>query len=213
MSILYLHGFASGPQSRKARFFADRLESLGIPVTIPDLAQGDFERLTISRQLKLIEGLLANQSVTLIGSSLGGYLAALYAASHPEVERVLLLAPAFNFYHLWMAELGPERLAQWQRSGTLTVFHYGHGREVPLSYAFFEDARQYQPFPDIRQPTLVFHGNQDAVVPVEQSLAFVQTHPRARLVRFESGHELTDVLDSMWLDAQKFLLGGRDGVY
>lgn len=186
---------------------------MGVPVTIPDLAQGDFERLTISRQLEFIEGLAAHEPVTLIGSSLGGYLAALYAASHPEVERALLLAPAFGFYQLWMAELGPERLAEWQRSGRLTVFHYGQDREVPLSYAFFEDARQYQPFPDMGQPALIFHGNQDSVVPVEQSLAFVQSHPRARLVRFESGHELTDVLDSMWLDAKKFLLGGPDDVY
>ncbi len=208
MSIVYLHGFASGPQSTKARFFVEKLGALGIPVTVPDLAEGDFERLTITRQLKLIEGLLANKPVTLIGSSLGGYLAALYAASHPEVERALLLAPAFGFYQLWTAELGPERIAEWQRSGILNVFHYAESKEMPLSYRFFEDARQYRSFPDMRQPALICHGDQDTVVPVEQSLAFVQTHPQAKLVRFESAHELTDVLDSIWLAARSFLLEG-----
>ena len=44
--IVYLHGFASGPSSRKARFFAERFAELGIGLEIPDLAQGDFARLT-----------------------------------------------------------------------------------------------------------------------------------------------------------------------
>lgn len=208
MSILYLHGFASGPQSRKARFFAERLKRQGFAVEIPDLAEGNFKCLTISRQLELIEERIGGQRCVLIGSSLGGYLAALYAASHPEVERTVLLAPAFGFYQLWTDLLGVDRLAEWRRQGELMVFHYVEGREMPLRYEFLEDAAQYPAFPNMWQPALLFHGNQDQVVPIERSLAFVQDHPRARLVRFESGHELTDVLDSIWQEAETFLATG-----
>ncbi len=44
--ILYLHGFASGPFSTKARYFRDLLERAGARVDVPDLAAGDFENLT-----------------------------------------------------------------------------------------------------------------------------------------------------------------------
>ena len=143
----------------------------------------------------------------LIGSSLGGYLAALYAERHPEVERLVLLAPAFGFRELWTSELGLERVEEWRRTGTLSVFHYGAGREMELEYSFLEDARRFEPFPDVRQPVLIFHGSLDRTVPLAQSLAFVQQHANAELVSVESGHELIDVLDSIWLKTQKFLLG------
>jgi uncharacterized protein len=210
LSILYLHGFASSPQSRKARFFSGKLEALGARVRIPDLAEGDFEHLTISRQLKLIEELAGDGPHTLIGSSLGGYLAALYAAGHANINRILLLAPAFGFCELWQAALGWQRIAAWRSAGSIEVFHYGAGQEMPLAYEFLEDASRYSPFPAVQQPALLVHGNQDAVVPVEQSLAFVRGCPQARLLRYDTGHELTDVLDRIWYEAEPFLAGGRN---
>lgn len=210
LNILYLHGFASSPQSRKAQFFKEKLGSQGIPIDIPDLADGDFEHLTIHRQIKFIEQLVESERVTLIGSSLGGYLAALYAARHREVERLILLAPAFGFHRLWVAALGPERLARWRREGTMNVFHYAEGREMPLSYNFIEEAENLDPFPQITQPALIFHGDRDPVVPVEQSLEFLHINPHAKLVRFgESEHELTDVLENIWRYTEDFLLEGK----
>ena len=70
--ILYLHGFASSPASRKARFFAELLRAAGALVDIPDLAAGDFEHLTISGQLRVIERAAAGNPVALMGSSMGG---------------------------------------------------------------------------------------------------------------------------------------------
>ncbi len=210
LNILYLHGFASSPRSCKALFFKEKLGSQGIRIDIPDLAEGDFEHLTIRRQIKFIEELARGEAVTLIGSSLGGYLAALYASRHSEVERLVLLAPAFGFYSLWLAALGPERFARWRSEGTMHFFHYGEGKEVPLSCSFIEEAESWDPFPVIPQPVLVFHGDRDAIVPVEQSLEFLRANPHGRLVRFgESGHELTDVLENIWQDAEDFLLGGN----
>ena len=73
--ILYLHGFASGPSSGKARFFRHYLEARGAQIEIPDLAAGDFEHLTLTGQLAVIERAANREPVALIGSSMGGYLA------------------------------------------------------------------------------------------------------------------------------------------
>jgi|ERR1700728_566712 len=208
LRVLYLHGFASSPASRKAQFFAARLDSQGIRLEIPALDEGDFEHLTVTRQLRLIERLIEGAPAILIGSSLGGYLAALYASKHPEIHRLILLAPAFDFYHLWLSSLGPEAVASWERKGALPIFHHAHLREVPLDFEFMRDAARCPPFPHFVQPALLFHGNDDAVVPVHHSLLFAAAHPNVRLSRLDSGHELTDVLSTIWLESRSFLVAG-----
>ena len=57
--FVYLHGFASSPSSRKARFFGERFRELGIGLEIPDLAEGDFRNLTLTAQLNVIERVCA----------------------------------------------------------------------------------------------------------------------------------------------------------
>ena len=47
----------------------------------------------------------------------------------------------------------------------MEVFHYGEGRNCALGYQLIEDAAQYEDFPDVRQPCLIFHGVHDDVVP------------------------------------------------
>lgn len=205
--FIYLHGFASGPSSKKARFFRDRFAELGIGLEVPDLAEGRFEQLTISGQLAVLERTAGGEAVSLIGSSMGGYLAALYAARHPEVEKLVLLAPAFSFMMRWPEVLGEEKMAEWKRSGVMQVFHYSEGREMALGYQFIEDAAEYEHYPKYPQPTLIFHGRQDAVVPVEHSIAFSQQHGRTTLRLMESDHQLLDVLGEVWMEAEKFLLG------
>jgi hypothetical protein len=195
--ILYLHGFASSPASGKARFFAERLRAAGAQIDIPDLAAGDFEHLTISGQLRVIERAAAGDPVALMGSSLGGYLAALYAARHPEVSRVVLLAPAFGFASRWAGHIGAAAVDAWRATGTLPVFHYGDNRQRLLSYALLEDGRRFEDYPDFLQPALIFHGAHDDVVPAQYSSEFAATHPNAHLEVLDSGHELLNVLDYM----------------
>ena len=66
MRTIYLHGFASGPGSKKAAFFRQRLPEM----ELPDLAQGDFEHITIAGQLRLIDRLAAGQPIALIWNHL-----------------------------------------------------------------------------------------------------------------------------------------------
>ena len=206
MRVLYLHGFASSPASRKARFFAEKLHALGFAVEIPDLAEGDFKGLTLTKQLALVERLGRHEPAIVIGSSLGGYLAALYTARHPEVERVILLAPALRFHQLWSHEFGPERLRLWREKGSIPVFHYGAGNNQLIGYQLMEDASRFEPDPQFSQPCLIFHGAQDPLVPIAQSVEFAAARPNVRLIGLDSGHELTDVLDKIWEESEKFLV-------
>jgi uncharacterized protein len=205
--IVYLHGFASGPTSKKAQFFRQRFAQLGIGLDIPDLADGNFERLTISRQLGVIERASRGEPVTLIGSSMGGYLAALYAARHADVEKVVLMAPAFCFSTRWPETLGRATMEEWQRSGVLKVFHYGQGRTVELGYQLIEDGGKYEDYPQVQQPTLIFHGKNDTVVPADLSVEFARRHSQAQLHLMESDHELLNVLDDMWMETERFIFG------
>lgn len=203
-TIVYLHGFASGPGSQKARFFRARLEAAGREVRVPDLARGDFENLTITGQLEALDQAAGGRPCALIGSSMGGYLAALYAAQHPEVARVVMMAPAFGFMHRWTESLGSQ-VSDWKRKGYLEVYHYGERATRRLSYCLVENAARYPDYPDPTQPALIFHGRNDTVVPAACSEEFAARHAKARLVLLDSDHELLDVLDPMWDEAREFL--------
>jgi pimeloyl-ACP methyl ester carboxylesterase len=201
--VVYLHGFASGPGSSKAQFFRRKFAAAGVPMEIPRLDEGSFETLTISGQLAVIERAAAGKPVILMGSSLGGYLSALYAARHPsQVERMVLLAPAFQFPRRWQERYPPE---DWKRRGSITVFHYGDKQERRLGYQFAEDAMQYEDEPAVSRPTLIIHGMRDEVVPADISRGYAAANPQVKLVLLESGHELTDVLEPMWAHVSEFL--------
>lgn len=206
MRILYLHGFASGPTSRKAQFFREKLAAHDIPLETPDLADGDFRNLTMTGQLNVIDRAVEGDPVFLIGSSMGGYLAALYAARHREVHSLILLAPAFDFHERWTATIAAEDLAKWKRDGEVSVFHYAAGRQVPIGYQLVEDSERYEAFPAFTQPCLDFHGIEDPVVPVEYSERFAKDRPNVELIKLQSGHELSDVLGNIWEKAEQFVL-------
>ncbi|HZU27470.1 MAG TPA: YqiA/YcfP family alpha/beta fold hydrolase [Bryobacteraceae bacterium] len=205
MRYIYLHGFASSPLSRKAQFFRERFAESGIELQVPALDGGDFRRMTVTGQLAIIETLAAGKESVLIGSSLGGYVAALYAAAHDSVEKLVLLAPAFGFAERLEASYGEARIRQWRETGSAAVFHYGEGRERELAYSFLDDARGHDRYPAFRQPALILHGRADDVVPLAASEHVAETRPDVRLVRLDSGHELTDALDILWTETARFL--------
>jgi hypothetical protein len=204
--IVYLHGFASSPQSSKARFFEQKFLEQGVPFDAPRLDEGDFSKLTIAGQQRVIERTVAGGPVVLMGSSLGGYLAALYAAQHPDqVEKLVLLAPAFHFPSRWKARFTPEELAAWKQHGTKTFFHYGDRQNRELGYQLVEEAGAHEDEPAFTQPALIIHGRNDDVVPAAASEHFAQGHPNAKLLLVDSGHELTDVTDQLWSSTAAFL--------
>ncbi len=198
-TCIYLHGFASSPHSAKGLFLKQKFQSQGISLQLPDLNLGDFSQLTLTRQITQVESLLPSGSVVLMGSSLGGLVAAWVAERNPQVSHLVLLAPAFNFLSHYQQRLGPEALKVWQQQGFRPVFHYHEQREIPLHYQFLEDARQYRDQDLCRPlPTLILHGRGDEVIPIEASRDYGVNRPWVTLVELESDHALTNVQETIW---------------
>lgn len=207
MKFIYLHGFASSPKSAKAVYLRDCFATYNISLEIPDLNQGDFSHLTIARQIAQVESLFPPDGtpVTLVGSSLGGLTSAWLGQRHPQVQRLVLLAPAFGFLSHWLSKLEDEQIHQWQTSGYLSVYHYGEMRSLPLHYQFVEDARQYQETQLIRPiPTLILHGQQDEVIPITASRDYTTVRPWVQLIELDSDHGLINVMPNIWSAIQVF---------
>lgn len=87
-SILFIHGSDSSGQTYKARILR------GI---FPGMLTPDFEG-ELPERMEQLEAILGTKTGwTLIGSSLGGLMAALFTLQHPaQVRKLVLLAPALT---------------------------------------------------------------------------------------------------------------------
>jgi uncharacterized protein len=218
-SYIYLHGFASSPESTKAKYFRNRFSSLGIDLKTPDLNQNDFSRLSLTRQLHQIETEFLQTKplqsapekvkklgeVTIIGSSFGGLTAAWLAQRQLSVKQIVLLAPAFQFLSHWLPLLGQQQLEKWQSEKYLPIYHYGEQRYLPLNYQFVADMAQYPEEKLMRSvPALVLHGKYDTIIPIQASRNFATNRPWVQLIELEDDHSLGNVLAEIWEAIQKF---------
>jgi pimeloyl-ACP methyl ester carboxylesterase len=201
MAFMALHGFASSPRSQKNVALAAAFEERGLALHRPDLNRPSFGALSFSAMLSELDRLdreLAPQAWSIVGSSLGGYVAALWAAAHPErVARLVLLCPAFELAQRWSTLVTPHGFEAWRASGR-HPFEDASGQTVGLHFAFVEEAMRLPPMPSPRCPIRVIHGVHDVRVPIETSRRFVAADPSRRsLVEREDGHEL--LADRAWL--------------
>ncbi len=164
-----------------------------------------FFELTVSRMLAQVDALASErpEPLCLIGSSLGGYLAALFAAARPErVACLALLAPAFDLASRWSARMGEPLLQQWRAQGSFEFDHHALKRKERLSSRFLEDAALHAANPMPRAPTLMVQGLLDQTVPPElareQERRMRAAGLPVKLVELDEGHELTADLPGLW---------------
>lgn len=218
--VFYLHGFASSAQSRKAAFFAERLRPYGIAVHCPDFNEPDFSSVTVSRMIGQVESAVAALPpgpVALIGSSLGGFVAFHAAvrqaarrgkartATRP-IDRLILLAPAFDFGRTAFSGLDPAALDAWRRTDAHEVFHYGENRPRTVRFSLYEDAKAYDSSAcQLDTPAIVFQGRSDTVVDPRMVSAFTATRPAMATRLVDDDHLLMSSLDLIWKESAAFL--------
>ncbi len=205
IEFIYLHGFASSPQSQKATAFKKRFSELGLPLTVPDLEGGDFKHLTISRQIRIINETLdtfPDATWALIGSSMGGYLAAVTGQLRPEVKALYLMCPGFNFIRRWRLALADEIQ---KGEGLIRVFNYRYNKNMELDLEIFEDAEQWEAI-DFDRPvsTRIIHGLHDETVDIEESRNFARQHSWVNLKELDSDHGLISHLNWIIEDCLEF---------
>jgi pimeloyl-ACP methyl ester carboxylesterase len=215
--LVYLHGFASSAASTKATYFAARATEAGLALHCPDLNLPAFETLTITRMLAQVDDLLkglAPEPAVLLGSSLGGLVAVEAAARQAAgpapgvapIQALVLLAPALDIVRGFERDFGEAEIARWHATGSKDVFHYADNRQRALGWAFFEDARRYDPSERrLELPMLVYQGRRDTLVDPDMVARWTARQPRATLHLLDDDHQLSSSLDVMWLGIRRFL--------
>lgn len=207
MRLLYLHGFASGPGSKKGVAFAEHFAARGLAVERLNLRVPSFEGLRLSQMIDVAQRAIGapNERAIVIGSSLGGLTAARLAERDARVDALVLFAPAFQLVQRWQSALG-DAFAAWERTGYREVLDYTTGGTAKVDFGFVEDARAVDVgFPDVRVPTLIIHGIHDDVVPVDHARRFAAGKPHVRLIEVDDGHELVASLPRLLAEAEAFL--------
>jgi hypothetical protein len=190
-TLVYLHGFASGPGGRKGLHCRAWAERHRVPFRAPDLNLPDFEHLTISAQVEAVEALLAGLDgpAVVVGSSMGGLVGAAVAHRGAAMAQLILLAPAFGFAR---RRLAGRRWAGYRKRGTMPTFHHATGKWTTLGPELLPDLPLWADDDrwQIPVPVTVLHGRHDAAVPLAESEAFAGRHGQAKLVVVEDDHGL-----------------------
>ncbi|MGP0629518.1 alpha/beta hydrolase [Nitrospina sp. 32_T5] len=211
---VYCHGFASSPGSKKATVFAQRFRDQGKELIVPDLEKDDFRNLTLSGQVEIVQSVVdtfPGSGIGMIGSSMGGYLAALVSQLRPEVKGAYLMCPGFQFLKRWKEKVNPEDPKSERLPEVIRVYHYRYDREMELSTGIFEDARKWDALAlDRSVPTRIVHGVHDETVPVAQSREFAKNRPWVKLEELNSDHSLLSHIDWIVDDCLKFFT--REGL-
>ena len=220
--VLYCHGFASSRHSHKAAVFAERLVAAGLAFCSFDFqghgdSGGSITDMTVTRNLEDVDrmvGLLRAEGFErfiFFGSSMGGGVAAWYAALHPEVAAAAIyIAPGFNLEGGVRRRLGEDVFEQWSEAGRVWLHHELGSYE--LDWRMIEDLRAYE-IPRLTAlygtPTLVFQGKNDTDVDWRMVLDFAVENP-AECVQLhllaDGDHRLVERLPLMWRISRAFLM-------
>ena len=213
----YLHGFGSSPESEKGVALRRILGAQGVELHIPDLNRPSFAEITVSGALGVVDdfadGYAGPGPMRFIGSSFGGLVAARWVELHADrTDRLLLLCPGFDLPSRWLELYGPEEIEAWATRGWAEHPDV-NGVTTRIHFGFCTDVAEHPLFPTPACPTVIIHGRNDEVVPVEISRGYARDRPNVTLLEVDDDHSLAGSAEYVAEVAMEFLVsGGTDGL-
>jgi uncharacterized protein len=221
LAVVYVHGLGSHRGGDKALALADECQRRGLSFFAFDFrghgeSDGTTRELTATRLLEDLSAVRdflesrGHQRLGLVGSSMGAFAAAWFAARHPEVvASCVLIAPAFRFLDRQWERLSDRERADWARAGVRRV--QNEWIDLELRYGLMADRSAFDAAElarGWRTPLLIFHGLADDLVPAVDSLEFAAAspYPGIELRLWKAGdHRLTVYKEEIAAEACRFL--------
>ncbi len=184
--ILFITGFLSKRWGNKSKALAQWCEEKGWGFCCYDVrgfgeSDGTFTDYTLSDWIadaRLVLSMLkAGSPITIVGNSLGGWIAWLMAQEFQEIERLILIAPAFNMMGVRARSISKERRQAWLTSGCMPWDDEPAHKDWPLSWKWVEESEAYwkMSFGRLRPvKTAILHGLQDTAILPTGSSEFVE---------------------------------------
>ena len=184
--VVWLGGFRSDMTGAKAQYLADWARAEGraflrFDYTGHGESEGDFEDGTISRWATDASAAIAAhapETVILVGSSMGGWIASLIAPSlKSRLAGVVFIAPAPDFTETLMwPNFTAQQRAALESTGRIEMPSDYDDAPMAITRQLIEDGRQNLVLDrgvDISCPVRVLQGMADAEVPYHHALRLV----------------------------------------
>ena len=215
--VILCHGMESTKEGTKLKLLAERLSRAGLSVLRFDFSyvgesQGEFADLTFRGEVDDLAGAWdffrgrVGGPIGILGSSMGGTIALLFAAAEPRAGALATIAAVARPARA-IAELRPSELERWRTEGVLSL------GGVRLKRSFLDDVETLDVIGACRRiacPTFLAHGDADRVVPcsdAEEIAAALGGEHRLKIYpgadhRFSRPSDLETLLDdcAAWLE-------------
>ncbi len=208
---MFLHGLLSDAQGDKSMTLWNEAERnnrswIRFDMRAHGKSDGTFDEFTISRALedvRAVFGIFPDRPKFLVGSSMGGWVAAQLATDAAlNIGGAVLIAPAFSFMHQLFQSLKSEEQHQWKNQGYWNFDGDGIENGFALSYDAVTDSIQYDLLGQAATfdcPVRILHGRLDDVVPANQSQKFMELLPAQTDIEVnilpDADHRLTGHID------------------
>ncbi|HEY5626783.1 MAG TPA: alpha/beta fold hydrolase [Nitrospira sp.] len=184
--MLFITGFLSKRWGNKSKALVQWCEEKGWGFCCYDVrgfgeSEGTFTDYTLSDWIEDARSALSmlkeGPPITIVGNSLGGWIAWMMAREFEQVNRLILIAPAFNMMGVRARSISAERRHDWHTAGWMPWDDDPLHRDWLLSWKWVEESEAYwkTSFDRLRPvKTAILHGLQDTVILPGGSSDFVE---------------------------------------